>query len=222
MKGTTTTSPARPEGRSTAQLWRVDADGVESLLLDQNAAAERLARTSRSVSRSVSPDGRLLAYSVDVTGDEVYELRFRDLTTGDDLPDHGRAHVLRRRLVADSSTFFYVVHDDVYRPYQVWRHRVGTPSSSDILVFEDLDKQYDVVVWADRAGHYVVISLLQPQHVRGVARRRAPSRRTGVGGQPATTRHRVPRRARARRWPGPDEGVVTCSSSPTTARRSSG
>ena len=37
--------------------------------------------------RSVSPDGHCLAYSVDVDGDEVYELRFRDLHDRDDLPD---------------------------------------------------------------------------------------------------------------------------------------
>ena len=34
-----------------------------------------------------SDDGRLLAYSLDLVGDEVYELRFRDLVTGRDLPD---------------------------------------------------------------------------------------------------------------------------------------
>ena len=37
--------------------------------------------------REVSPDGRLLAYSVDFAGDEVYQLRIRDLASGQDLPD---------------------------------------------------------------------------------------------------------------------------------------
>ena len=35
----------------------------------------------------VSPDENLLAYAVDTTGDEVFTLRFRDLRTGEDLPD---------------------------------------------------------------------------------------------------------------------------------------
>ena len=35
----------------------------------------------------VSPDEDLLAYSVDTAGDEVFELRFRDLRTGEDLAD---------------------------------------------------------------------------------------------------------------------------------------
>ena len=40
--------------------------------------------------REPSPDGRLLAYSVDHDGSEVYTLRVRDLGTGADLPDEVR------------------------------------------------------------------------------------------------------------------------------------
>jgi oligopeptidase B len=145
-----------PEGSEHGQLWRVGSDGTEVLLLDQNDLRGDSSYVEVGVS-SVSPDGRLLAYSVDVTGDEVYELRFRDLTTGVDLSDQVAHTYYGGAWSRDSSTFFYVVHDDAYRPYQVWRHRIGTPSTSDTLVFEDLDQQYDVVVWGDRAGRYVVI-----------------------------------------------------------------
>src|SRR4051812_23278250 len=37
--------------------------------------------------RAVSPDNRLLAYSFDTDGDEIYTLRFRDIASGADLPD---------------------------------------------------------------------------------------------------------------------------------------
>ena len=74
----------------------------------------------------VSPDENLLAYSVDTTGDEVFELRFRDLRTGTDLPDRIPRTYYGGAWSADSQWFFYTVHDQAYRPFQLWRHRIGT------------------------------------------------------------------------------------------------
>ena len=38
---------------------------------------------------------------------------------------------------ADSRWFFYTVHDEAYRPFQVWRHELGTDPSTDTLLFEE-------------------------------------------------------------------------------------
>ncbi|HUV47972.1 MAG TPA: prolyl oligopeptidase family serine peptidase [Actinomycetes bacterium] len=145
-----------PERQEYPQLLRVDSAGHESVVLDQNTLVAPGEYVEVGV-RLVSPDGSRLAYSVDVTGDEVYELRFRDIATGQDLDDTVARTYYGGAWSADGSTFFYVVHDEVFRPYQVWRHVVGTPSSDDALVFEDLDTQFDVVAWGDRAGDLIVI-----------------------------------------------------------------
>jgi oligopeptidase B len=107
--------------------------------------------------REVSPDGHLLAYSIDTRGDEVYTLRFRDLTTLTDLPDTAPRTYYTGAWSADSSTFFYTVHDELYRPYQVWRHVVGTPAAADVLVLAEDDARYEVTVRTTRSGGYVVI-----------------------------------------------------------------
>jgi oligopeptidase B len=125
--------------------------------------------------REVSPDGTLLAYSVDTTGDEVYKLHFRRMAGGRDLTADvadvrlsglSRAddldEVVERSYYggawsADSGTFFYTVHDDVYRPYQVWRHRIGTPTATDELVFTEDDARYEVTVRTSRSGAFVLI-----------------------------------------------------------------
>lgn len=145
-----------PAGQEYPQLLRVDASGRESVVLDHNALVEPGEYVEVGL-RIVSPHGRRLAYSVDVTGDEVYQLRFRDLESGQDLEDIVPRTYYGGAWSADESTFFYVVHDEVFRPYQVWRHVIGTPASEDVLVFEDADEQFDVVVWGDRAGDLIVI-----------------------------------------------------------------
>ena len=105
----------------------------------------------------VSPDGRLLAWSVDFDGDEVYELRFRDLAAGVDLAEVVPRSYYGGAWSADASHFFYTVHDDLYRPHQVWRHRIGSPVASDELVVEEPDERFSLMVRATRSGGLVVI-----------------------------------------------------------------
>jgi oligopeptidase B len=106
---------------------------------------------------AVSPDERVLAYAVDTTGDEVYTLRFRDLDSGRDLADVVPRAYLTGAWSADSTTFFYTVHDDSYRPYEVRRHLLGTPVSADAVVLSEPDQRYEVEVSGSRSGDVVTI-----------------------------------------------------------------
>lgn len=146
------------EGKEFTQFCRVEADGTVTVLLDENELLQDSAYIELGV-RSVSPDGRLLAYSVDLAGEEVFELRFRDLQTLTDLVDRVDRTYTGCAWSADSTTFFYVVHDELYRPFQVWRHRLGTAASDDVLVYEEDDPKFDVYLWGDRAGDYIIIHL---------------------------------------------------------------
>ncbi len=146
-----------PAGREYVQLLRRrHGDGDPEVLLDVNVLAADSDYAELGLWR-VSPDGRLLAWSVDFEGDEVYELRFRDLASGADLGDVVPRSYYGGAWSADSSYFFYTVHDELYRPHQVWRHRLGTTVSEDELVLEEPDEQYDVMVRATRSGEQVVI-----------------------------------------------------------------
>jgi oligopeptidase B len=105
----------------------------------------------------VSPDESLLAYSVDTTGEEVFELRFRDAESGADRADVVPRSYYGGAWAADSATFFYTVHDDTYRPFQVWRHQLGTDPTTDVLVLEEPDEQYELDVRAMRSGDWIEI-----------------------------------------------------------------
>src|SRR5262249_50899023 len=137
-----------------AGSWRarVTYDGPGSrVVLDENDLARGSDYFDIGLLK-VSPDERVLAYSVDTTGDEVYGLRFRDLTTGLDLPDLIERSYFTGAWSSDSSPFFYTVHNEKSRPYLVWRHRLGTPAADDRLVFSEPDERFDVEVRLCRSG----------------------------------------------------------------------
>lgn len=106
----------------------------------------------------VSPDEQVLAHAVDTTGDEVYRLRFRDLRTGADLADEVSRCYYGGAWSADSRDFFYTVHDDAYRPHQVWRHRLGSDVADDVLVLSEPDEAHELHLRASRSGELVIIT----------------------------------------------------------------
>ena len=160
-----------PTGSEYAQLFRT-IDNFETVLTTDSAVNEtlgheflrsgqmlldpaELADGSSYVELGlsmVSPDERLLAYSVDQTGDEVYELRFRDLETGDDLADRLPRTYYGGAWSADSRRFLYTVHDVKYRPHQVWQHVLGTPASADVMLLEEPDERFELQVRGARTG----------------------------------------------------------------------
>ncbi len=150
------------EGREYTQLLRTRAEDLAAgggfdVILDENLLAEGHDYCSVGICEP-SPDGRLLAYAVDLAGDEVYVLRFRDLATGVDLPDVvEHVHYTGGTWSADSQDFFYCVPDHAWRSHRVMRHRLGTSPADDPVVFEDTDEQYEVTIQGSRSGDYAVI-----------------------------------------------------------------
>ena len=154
-------------GRNYQHFCRSEVLGSEAqVLLDENALAGDPDCGGDYVAlgvREVSPDGRLLAYSVDFDGDEVYQLRVRDLADGEDLVTGlGRPERIERTYYglawsADSRSFFYTVTDAAYRPHQVWRHDIGADPGRDTLVYAENDERFEVTVRATRSGAYILI-----------------------------------------------------------------
>jgi len=130
----------------------------EEVLLDQNVLAEGHDYFALG-GFAVSPDHSRLAYSVDTSGGERYELRFRDLTTGDDLPDVIPDVYYGLAWANDDRTCFYVRPDAAMRPWQVWRHRLGTTATYDDLVYQEDDDRFYAGVGRTRTGRYVVIAV---------------------------------------------------------------
>jgi len=128
----------------------------EQVMLDGNAEAEGHDFFALGT-LDVSHDGRLLAYSVDTTGAERFTLRFKDLDTGTVLDDEIPDTFYSSAWSLDGRTLFYLTVDESWRPYRVWRHRLGTDARQDAVVYEETDERFWVGVGTTRSDRYVVI-----------------------------------------------------------------
>jgi oligopeptidase B len=108
---------------------------------------------------AVSPDGRLLAYSTDFSGDERFTLRIKDLTTGETAPDEIPNTAYGAAWSLNGSALFYTTVDDAWRPYRVWRHMVGTSAAEDVILHEEADEKFRVGMGLTRSERYLVLSV---------------------------------------------------------------
>jgi oligopeptidase B len=132
-------------------------DGPELVLLDGNVLAAEHDYFDLGFVEA-SPDQNLLAYAADYTGAELFELRFRDLATGNDLEDVLHDVYYGAAWASDNRTFFYSKADKAMRPFQVWRHRLGTASAQDVLVLQEDDERFELSVEPTKSERYIIFS----------------------------------------------------------------
>ena len=133
-------------------------DGPEEVLLDGNLLAGDSEYFAFGLFE-VSPDHAIAAYSTDYTGAEEYTLRFRDLASGDDLPDEIPRTYYGGAWSKDARTFFYTRPDDAMRPHQLWRHRMGTDTATDALVFQEDDERFFLEIDSSRSEDLLFLTL---------------------------------------------------------------
>ncbi|WP_263138496.1 S9 family peptidase [Pseudomonas sp. RIT-PI-AD] len=110
-------------------------DAREELLLDPNQLADGGFLSVGSL--AISPDQRLLAYSLDSSGDEIYRLFVKDLASGEltALPFDNCDGSLT--WANDNRTLFFAELDDTHRPHTLYRHRLGDTSAETVFVEPD-------------------------------------------------------------------------------------
>jgi oligopeptidase B len=128
----------------------------EQIMLDGNVIAEGHDFFQLGAAE-VSPDGRLVAYSTDFSGDERFTLRIRDLSTGEDLPDVIEGVFYGASWSADSGTLFYTTTDAAWRPSQIWRHTLGASRDQDALVHDETDEKFWVGIDLCRSEQFLVL-----------------------------------------------------------------
>jgi oligopeptidase B len=140
-------------------------DTADQLLLDENEAAAGHEFFSLGTFEP-SPDHSLIAWAKDTNGAEQFDLAFlvadptlRDSTTDPAAPEVIEGTSPGVAWAASSNAVFYTTLDEQMRPYQVWRHELGTEQSSDVLVFEEPDERFYVGLGTSATDDYIMLSL---------------------------------------------------------------
>jgi oligopeptidase B len=128
----------------------------EQVVLDLNKLAQ--GHEFFSVSRrEYSPNQKLLAYSVDVTGDERYTLYIKDIEADTLLADHIYP-VNDVEWANDNKTIFYVTPDEEnLKSKLAYRHVLGTDPAQDELIYREDDNAFYVWFGRTRSNDYIVL-----------------------------------------------------------------
>lgn len=139
---------------------------AEEIILDANVQAEGKSFYEIG-SMAVSPGNTLASFSEDTVGRRIYSIKIKNLETGEILADEIPNTTGKAVWADDNQHIFYIKKDKNLRAYKVYRHRLGTKASDDVLIFHEKDETFDVNVFRTKSQKYIFIassSTLSDEH----------------------------------------------------------
>jgi oligopeptidase B len=136
---------------------RGSMEAPEEILLDVNAMAAGhdyyLAAPA-----DISPAQNLYAYLEDTIGRRQYIIRIKNLATGELYPDVIKGSNGSAVWSKDEKTLFYVENDpETLRSYRIRKHRFGTDSATDPVVYEEKDASFYTEIYHTGSEQFIVI-----------------------------------------------------------------
>ena len=133
-------------------------EAEEELLLDIDRLADGHAYyTAKGF--SVSPDNRLLAFSVDTVSRREYTIYIKNLETGEIYPDQIKNTEGAAIWGNDNLTLFYTAKNPVtLLSEKIMRHVLGSDPAADVLVYEEKDNTNYIAVGKSKNGKYIIIN----------------------------------------------------------------
>lgn len=136
-------------------------EAKEEIMLDVNELAKPYDYYAVS-GLNVSPDNKILAYGEDTLSRRIYTLRFKNLETGEWLPDVIPGTTGGTAWANDNQTVFYTVREPgTLRAYKIFRHRLGTPVEQDVEIFHESDDTFSTFVYTSKSKKYIIIGSSQ-------------------------------------------------------------
>jgi len=95
---------------------------------------------------------------VDLVSRRIYTIYFKNLVTGDVLKETIPNSTGSVAWANDNKTVFYTSKNEVtLLPEKIWRHKVGTDSAKDELVYEEKDESFYNGVYRSKSGEFIII-----------------------------------------------------------------
>lgn len=132
-------------------------DAKEEILLDQNVLAKQYAYFEIGTLK-ISPDHRLLAYSIDTLGSERFTLFIKNLETNRLYSEH-ISNIGYSVAWADNNTIFYTIVDHAKRPYMLYRHTLNSDPVNDVLIYHEPDDLFWLDVSRSKSGEYLFMDI---------------------------------------------------------------
>ncbi len=132
-------------------------EAEEEILLNVNGMAE--GRSYYDVGgMNVGPTNMMVAFGEDTLSRRVYTIKFKDLETGQYLPDEIPNTTAGGAWSNDGLYYFYTTKNKVsLLSEKVWRHKLGTDVSQDELVYEEKDPSYYIGVYKSKSDKFITI-----------------------------------------------------------------
>ena len=134
-----------------------ELDGNKELVLDVNAMAEGL-EYFNIASVVPSSDNLLIAYAEDLSGRREYNIKVKDLTSGeiiDNTIQNSSGSVVWDK---KNTSIYYAQKDPVTLiENKVFKHKLGTDASEDILIYEEKDSEFHLSIYESRTKKYLNI-----------------------------------------------------------------
>jgi oligopeptidase B len=132
-------------------------EAPEEVLLDANLAAEGH-DFYEAAELAVSRDNRLLAWAEDTVGRRQYSVRIRNLATGELYADRLENAEPDLAWANDNRTLVYVEkHPETLLGYRVRKHVLGTPATSDVVIYEQDDASFYTGVYKSKSERFIYI-----------------------------------------------------------------
>jgi len=135
-----------------------DEGAPEEVILDVNLLADGH-EFYKIGPMALSPSHRYLAYGYDTDGSEDFTVVVKDLETGELLGDEIREVSYSLVWANDDATLFYTVRDEATRPYKVFRHRLGSDTGLDELLFHEPDESFWLALNKTRSEEYILLMM---------------------------------------------------------------